>query len=100
MELREALDRVAEIRQRMAEAELFRGYRALPAAFAGILAGAAGWLQPLFVPDPVGECLDYVFFWGVVAALSLGASVAVMWLRDRLNRVHDINPATGTGVAP
>lgn len=100
MELREALDRVAEIRQRLAEAELFRGYRAIPAAFAGLLALSAGWLQPWFVHAPVDACLDYVLFWSAIAALSLGASVAVMWLRDRMHRGREINPATGAGVTP
>ena len=36
MELRDALNQVAEIRQRMAEAELFRGYRAAPALGSGL----------------------------------------------------------------
>ena len=98
MELREALNQVAEIRQRMAEAELFRGYRAVPVALSGFLAFAAGWLQPLFVTG--GEGLDYVLFWGTVAALSLGASVAAMWLRDRLARAQESRTATRTGVAP
>jgi hypothetical protein len=100
MELREALDRVAEIRRRMAEAETFRGYRALPAACAGLLAVAAGLLQSSFVPDPAGAALDYVLFWGTVAALSLGVCVGVMWLRDRAARAHGGAPVTHSGIAP
>jgi hypothetical protein len=100
MELREALDRVAEIHQRIAEAETFRGYRAAPAALAGLLAIAAGFFQPRFVPDPGGAPIDYVLFWTTVAALSLGATIAAMWLRDRLAHGYAIHPATRTGIAP
>ena len=42
-ELHEALERIAEIRHQMARTEVFRGYRALPVAFSGALAVAAGW---------------------------------------------------------
>ena len=37
MELRDALAQIAEIRQHMARTEVFRGYRALPVAFSGVL---------------------------------------------------------------
>jgi hypothetical protein len=100
MELRDALDQVAEIRQRMAEAETFRGYRAVPAAFAGLLAIAGGFLQPWFVSDPVAAGVDYVLFWGTVACLSLAAGVAAMWLRDRRARALDAAPIARTGIAP
>jgi hypothetical protein len=99
MELRDALDQVAEIRQRMAEAETFRGYRAVPAAFAGLVAIAAGVLQPWLVPDPVTAGVDYVLFWGTVAGLSLGAAMAAMWLRDHRARALDTTLLARIGVA-
>lgn len=98
MELREALNQVAEIRQRMAEAETFRGYRAVPSAFSGLLAIGAGLLQARFVPGTGDVGLNYVLYWAAVAALSLGASVIVMWLRDRV--LKETGTATRTGVTP
>ena len=38
MELREALTQITEIRLQMARTEVFRGYRAVPAAFSGAVA--------------------------------------------------------------
>ena len=45
MELREALTQISEIRQRVAQAEVFRGYRAVPVAFSGLLALATACVQ-------------------------------------------------------
>jgi hypothetical protein len=82
MELREALDQIAEIRQRMAESELFRGYRALPVAVSGALALAAGVLQPAIVPDPVPDPRGFVLLWSSVAVLSVFAAGLTMGVRD------------------
>jgi hypothetical protein len=82
MEVREALSHIAEIRQRLAESELFHGYRALPVAASGLLALVAGWLQPLFVPDPVGHVRPFVMLWSAVAVLSVMGAAVTMGLRD------------------
>ena len=82
MELREALDQIAEIRQRMAESELFRGYRAVPVAVSGALALMAGVLQPAFVHDPVRDVRGFVLLWAAVAVLSVLAAGMTMWMRD------------------
>ena len=55
MDLREALDSIAVIRRRMAETEVFRGYRALPVAFSAILALGAGSVQQTILPRPERE---------------------------------------------
>jgi hypothetical protein len=88
MELREALERVAEIGQRLAEAELYRGYRALPAAVSGVVALAAGLLQPLLVSEPVREPGRFVLLWSAVAGIGLAAALLAMWLLDRDSRVR------------
>jgi hypothetical protein len=82
MEVREALDHIAEIRQRLAESELFHGYRALPVATSGLLALAAGWLQPWFAPDPVRNVRAFVMLWSAVAVLSVAGAALTMGLRD------------------
>ena len=48
VELHEALAQIAEIRHQMARTELFRGYRAAPAAFTGLLAIGADVEYRLF----------------------------------------------------
>ena len=82
MEVREALNRIAEIRLRMAESELFRGYRALPIAVSGLLALGAGALQPLLVPDPGRDVRGFVLLWSMVATLSMIGAGLTMGLRD------------------
>jgi hypothetical protein len=83
MELREALGQIAEIRTRMAETEVFRGYRALPIAGSGLLAVAAALAQPYLVPDPSRDVLAYCALWVAVAAVSVAAAGLMMVLRDR-----------------
>ena len=84
MYLREALDQIAEIRRRMAESELFRGYRALPVALSGLYALLAGLLQPFVVPDPSRDVRGFVLLWTSVAATSVATAGSTMWMRDRL----------------
>ena len=52
MELRDALTQISQIRQQVAQTEVFRGYRALPVAFSGILAMATAGFQAVWLPDP------------------------------------------------
>ena len=82
MNLREAFDNLATIRQRLAESELFRGYRALPIAVSGMLAVIAGLLQPSLIPEPGRDVRLYVSLWLGVAALSVAAAGLTMWMRD------------------
>lgn len=94
MELREALDSIATIRRRMAEAELFRGYRALPVALSAVLALVAGFLQPVLVPRPDQDVPGYVGLWSAVALLSIGAAALAMFLRDRVAGTSVTRPVT------
>jgi hypothetical protein len=82
MHLREALSQIAEIRQRMAESEIFHGYRALPVAISGLYAVAAGALQPLIVPEPATNVRGFVLLWTAVAVLSVATAGLTMWMRD------------------
>jgi len=94
MELREALDSIAVIRRRMAESEVFRGYRALPVAFSAVLALLAGFLQPTIVPRPQQDVGGYVSLWSVVAFLSIGAAALAMMIRDRVAGTSATRPVT------
>ena len=98
MELREALDSIATIRRRMAETEVFRGYRALPVAFSAVLAFVAGFVQPVVVPRPDRDLPGYVALWSSVAFLSITAAGLAMFLRDRVAGTSLTRPVTWLAV--
>ena len=83
MDLRDALGQIEEIRLRLHGSELFRGYRAGPVAFSGLLAGAAALLQPVLIPDPARHLSVYLGLWITVAAISIGTAGVSIVLRDR-----------------
>jgi hypothetical protein len=83
MELRDALTQISEIRRQMARTEVFRGYRAVPVAFSGLLALAAAAIQAAWVPEPQEETAAYLALWiGAAAASAIGAGTE-MALRAR-----------------
>lgn len=80
MELREALTQISEIRLQLARTEVFRGYRAVPVAFSGLLAVLAAALQALFIPVPLDNLHAYLTLWvgaAVVSAVAAGVEMAV-----------------------
>src|SRR5438067_669854 len=83
MELREALTQIAEIRRQMARTEVFRGYRAMPVAFSGLLAFAAAGYQAVAMPEPARDVPAYLTLWLGAAALSAVAAGAEMAIRAR-----------------
>jgi hypothetical protein len=83
MELREALIQISEIRLRMARTEVFRGYRAVPVAFSGLLALAAAGFQAVWIPEPEAQRPAYLALWLATAALSALGAGTEMALRAR-----------------
>jgi hypothetical protein len=83
MELREALTQISEIRRQVARTEVFRGYRALPVAFSGLLALAVAIAQQLWLPDPTQNVAAYVALWVGAALLSMVATGLEMALHFR-----------------
>jgi hypothetical protein len=103
MELREALAQIADIRIRMAETELFHGYRSLPIAMSGLLAIVAALMQPYIVGEPTRDVLDYCAVWVTVAVLSVMAVGLTMVLRDYYggaSRTRDVTLYALTQLAP
>jgi hypothetical protein len=94
MELREALDSIATIRRRMAETEVFRGYRALPVALSAVFALVAGFVQPILVPRPDQDVSGYVALWSTVAILSIAVAGLAMFVRDRVAGTSLTRPVT------
>lgn len=70
MELRDALTQISEIRLQLARTEVFRGYRAVPVAFSGVLALATAGFQSVWVPEPLHETSAYLTLWIGAAVLS------------------------------
>ncbi len=87
MELHEALTQITEIRLQMARTEVFRGYRAVPAAFSGAVAVAAATVQMLAIPDPVSQINAYLGLWIGAALASVLSAVLEMVARPRHSRL-------------
>lgn len=83
MELREALSQIAEILRRVAAAERFRGYRAVPVGTTGTLAILAAVLQPAVVPEPAADLAGYLTLWLTTAAVAAAAAGSGLIVRMR-----------------
>jgi hypothetical protein len=80
MDLREALTQISEIRQQVARTETFRGYRAAPVAFSGVVAWTAAFCQFAWMPAPASDLHGYVALWVGAALLSMVVTGLFMWL--------------------
>jgi hypothetical protein len=83
MDLRDALNQIAAIRQQVARTGEFRGYRALPVAFSGLLAFAAAGVQLIALPEPSDAPFAFFALWIGTAALSVAATGWEMLARLR-----------------
>lgn len=83
MELREALTQISEIREQMARAEVFRGYRSVTVAFSGLIAFIAAGLQPIVAPHPEHRSQPYLILWLSAAVVSMVAVGIEMYVRGR-----------------
>ncbi len=85
MELRDALTQITEIRARLASAEVYRGYRALPVAFSGVIALLAGFAQGVYLEEPASRVGLYLSLWVGAAILSMlvaGVEIGIRALRE------------------
>ncbi len=83
MELREALTQITEIRHQLARTEVFRGYRAMPVAFSGVVALLAALVQIVTIADPVAQIVPYLMIWTGAAIVSGFAAGLEMMIRAR-----------------
>lgn len=80
MDLQEALTQISEIRQQVAQSETFRGFRAAPVAFSGVVACVAAAIQHAVLPDPAQNLHAYLGLWIGAAILSmLVTGIAMLW---------------------
>jgi hypothetical protein len=89
MQLEQALLEIAEIRDRMAATQVFRGYRAHIAALSGGLAILTSVLQSWIVPHPGRDLAGFVQLWSAVAAIAIVATAldfTARWMNDSAGR--------------
>ena len=83
VQLREALSQISEIRQQMADAQVFRGYRSATTACTALVAGATAVVQAVWVPDPARQVNAYLALWCSAAFVSVVIVGLEMALRCR-----------------
>lgn len=79
MDLTSAIDRIEEIHAQVAKGEVFRGYRPVPVAIAGVVGLLAALLQPRVVP-PADHGTAFLVWWLAVAALNVSVNATVIGL--------------------
>lgn len=110
MNVRDALSQIADIRQQVARAQSFRGYRAATTAMTGLIAIVTALVHVSIAPPGHGLRVDhYLYLWFAAAMLSLAIVGSEMWLRVRrsgsemqrdltLAAVEQFTPALVTGL--
>ena len=83
MQLREALSQISEIRQQMADAQVFRGYRSATTAFTSLVAVVAAAAQARWAPEPARQVNLYLGIWCAAATLSILVVALEMIVRCR-----------------
>ncbi len=94
MDLHEALAQISEIREQVARTETFRGYRAAPVAFSGVVACLAAAFQPVLIPDPPNDLAAYLSLWIGAALLSMAVTGVAMILHCKKSQSSLTKPNT------
>ncbi len=80
MQLREALNDIAEIRAQIERTETFRGLRSLAVSASSLLV-FCGAIASHYLQDQQNSVVVFVGIWATVAILGLVGAVAEMWFR-------------------
>lgn len=104
-ELERALADIAEVRERLAGAQRFKGYSALAAALSGLFALVAGAVQALLVGTPVGAHDGRVYFaiWFICCAASVAVNygaIAQWFVNDASARERWQTRTVGVSILP
>lgn len=84
MELRQALAQLSEIREHLARAEVFRGYRSATVAFTGLVGLATAAIQATWLRQPTEQLAAYLTLWVGAATLNLAVVGIEIWSRGRM----------------
>ena len=104
-ELERALADIAEVRERLAVAQRFRGYSALAAAISGLFAVVAGAVQALLIGTPANALDGRVYFaiWFVCCAASVAVNygaIAQWFVNDASARERWQTRTVGLSILP
>jgi len=104
-ELERALADIAEVRERLAAAQRFRGYSALAAAISGLFALVAGAVQALLIGTPANAHDGRVYFaiWFVCCAASIAVNygaIAQWFVNDASARERWQTRTVGLSILP
>ncbi|MBV9148507.1 MAG: hypothetical protein JO024_01475 [Candidatus Eremiobacteraeota bacterium] len=104
-ELERALADIAEVRERLAVAQRFRGYSALAAAISGLFAVVAGAVQALLIGTPANAHDGRVYFaiWFVCCAASVAVNygaIAQWFVNDASARERWQTRTVGLSILP
>ena len=104
-ELERALADIAEVRERLAGAQRFKGYSALAAALSGLFALVAGAVQALLVGTPAGGHDGRVYFaiWFICCAASIAVNygaIAQWFVNDASARERWQTRTVGVSILP
>jgi hypothetical protein len=94
MDLHEALSQISEIREQVARTQTFRGYRAAPVAFSGVVACLAAALQYSLIPEPDTNMAAYLGLWIGAAFLSMIVTGIAMYYYCRKSTYAFSRPNT------
>jgi hypothetical protein len=94
MDLHEALAQISEIREQVARTETFRGYRAVPVAFSGVVACLAAAFQNVLIPEPANDLTSYLDLWIGAALLSMAVTGVAMILHCKKSPSSLTKPIT------
>jgi hypothetical protein len=91
MHLHDALEQITEIRQTVARAATFRGYRSGPVAISALLAWGCAAGQAMWIRQPAEQFSAWLSLWLVAAGVSIAVGGASLlrgvWLgRSRMHR--------------
>lgn len=90
MELDEALSQISAIREHVARAETFRGYRSAVVGFSSLACLMAAMAQSLWIPDPEKSPGHWLTLWVATAALCLATvGVEMIWRHRRGAALHE-----------
>lgn len=102
MEVERALADLAEVRDRLASVQEFRGYSASAAALSGVVAIVAGAVQWIVAPRPQSpaDLHRYLVIWLVclAAALAINYGALLIWYA-RNARLHERRQTRTVGIA-
>jgi hypothetical protein len=83
MEIQRALDQISEIHGHLAKTDVYRGYRAVPVAFAGVLALVVAAVQTRLAGN--GSPLSFVLWWvgvALIGAVTSGGGILYSYVRQ------------------